>query len=756
MADDALRSDLANSTDPAKGAALVGYRGRNTFDRLSDTISVRDFYSQFPGWETDATALLNAFFSHVTANPKQCVLALEPNTVYTVTGRLDSQPGMQLDGYGATISFDRTDGSLNQQFTVRAGATVRNIKFTVTTGHQIIRFIALLDDATMENFTIDSADEQVHFRDPGSNYLGCLMIWGHRVSLRNFRVNNWGIPILFYSADNVWKEDAEIGNFVINHYTKGIITDGGIRARIHDGMFYLESTQATTNPGHNAISGGLGDHSSIDNIYIHQSGEHAIYLSRNEQTAATGLSIKNVLVNKCGQCGLKLRWQNDVSISGYSVLDCADTSDVGTNEDGLRLEFCDRVDINGYSVKVKDRPYSCYNGAIISGCNNVYINGFSVDKPFSDGIRIVANTRASSGIYINGLSVLRSGAGAVLVDSLDTGFNISEIYIAGMLVVNPANAAITINTLGGASGNFSFSGHYVGSTAYLDDQSGLVPISVNFTRGTVNGYGRQEKTNFFDSSAYSPGESTTGSLGVIRLTNPFATEENGSYGGAIAFAGFGIASGRRKAAIAAKQMTASGNNIGITFQSTSSTTTSTDVVYDTAVAYGNAFLPGVDNARNLGSASYRWSTVYAVTGAINTSDARLKTQITPFTDSEISCAKALAKEIGWYKWLDRVAEKGDDARKHIGMTVQRAMEIFESYGLDPLSYGAICHDSYKAVPEIKRTDSETGEEIVEQGARPAGDVYSFRWDELSAFIMRGIVAGQDDLESRVAALEATR
>lgn len=752
MADDALRDDLANSADPAKGAALVGYRGRTAFDRLSDELSVRDFYSQFPDWETDATNLLNTFFNYVAENPKQCVLALEPNTVYTVTGLLNSQPGMQLDGQGATISFNRTDNSLNQQLTIRAGATVRNIKFTVTTGHQIMRFIALLDDVTMENFTIDSDDEQTHIYHEVNNYLGCLILRGHRVSLRNFRINNWGTPIMFYSVNTQW-EDAEISNFVMNHYKKGIVTGGGIRTRIHDGMFHLKSTDASTNPGNNAISGGLGDHSSIDNIYIHETGEHAIYLSRGEETQATGLSIKNVLVNKCGQCGLKLRWQNDVSISGYSVLDCAYNNSTGTNEDGLRLENCDRVDVNGYSVKTKDSPRSCYNGAIISGCNNVYINGFSVDKPLSDGIRIVANSRESSGIYINGLSVLRSGAGAVRVDSLEAGYNISEVYISGMLIVNPTAAAITINTLGGASGNFSFSGQYVGSAAYLDDQSGLIPISVNFTRGNISSYGRQEKTAFLDSSAYSTGESTTGSLGVIRLTNSFAPDESGSYAGAISFSGFGIASGRRKAAIAAKQMTESGNNVGIAFQSTTSTTTSTDVVYDTAVAYGNAFLPGVDGSRNLGSASYRWNTIYAVTGTINTSDARLKTEITPFTATEISCAKALAREIGWYKWLDRVAEKGDSARKHFGMTVQCAIKVFESYGLDPLEYGAICHDTYDAIPEIKKKDAETGTEIVMQEARPAGDVYSFRWEELSAFIMRGIVAAQDNFESRLAVLE---
>ena len=50
MADDELRSDLANATDPAKGAALVGYATPGTGaiaqtvkDKLDQNIDVRDF-----------------------------------------------------------------------------------------------------------------------------------------------------------------------------------------------------------------------------------------------------------------------------------------------------------------------------------------------------------------------------------------------------------------------------------------------------------------------------------------------------------------------------------------------------------------------------------------------------------------------------------------------------------------------------------------------------------------------------------------
>ena len=53
-----------------------------------------------------------------------------------------------------------------------------------------------------------------------------------------------------------------------------------------------------------------------------------------------------------------------------------------------------------------------------------------------------------------------------------------------------------------------------------------------------------------------------------------------------------------------------------------------------------------DNTRTLGTGALRWSTVYAGTGTINTSDAREKTPVRPLTLDEINAAKQLSKEIG--------------------------------------------------------------------------------------------------------------
>ena len=177
------------------------------------------------------------------------------------------------------------------------------------------------------------------------------------------------------------------------------------------------------------------------------------------------------------------------------------------------------------------------------------------------------------------------------------------------------------------------------------------------------------------------------------------------------------------------------------------------VVYEVA----GAVRPGADNTQTLGSASYRWSTVYAGTGTINTSDARAKTPVRGMTDAEIAAAKDLSKEIGVYQFLQSVIDKGTDARQHIGLTVQRAAEIMTGHGLDPWSYGFMCHDTWAdqyGAAECQDGDegavkSETFRSGWERQSvvRPAGDAYSFRYDQLVLFIARG-------LEARIAALEA--
>lgn len=143
-----------------------------------------------------------------------------------------------------------------------------------------------------------------------------------------------------------------------------------------------------------------------------------------------------------------------------------------------------------------------------------------------------------------------------------------------------------------------------------------------------------------------------------------------------------------------------------------------------------ALTPNTAGGLTLGSSANPWSTVYAQVGSINTSDAREKTEVAPLAPAEVAWAQDLASEIGTFRFLSSVAEKGGGARHHVGLTVQRAIALAEARGLDPRAYGLVCHDEWEG-----------------------GDRFGFRPDQLALLLIGGQVAHIAALEARLAALE---
>lgn len=163
-------------------------------------------------------------------------------------------------------------------------------------------------------------------------------------------------------------------------------------------------------------------------------------------------------------------------------------------------------------------------------------------------------------------------------------------------------------------------------------------------------------------------------------------------------------------------------------------------------AYG--ITPGNDNTKSIGSSVARWNTVFATTGAINTSDEREKQWRGSLNDFELSAAKRIAAEIGVYQWLDAIAEKGENgARLHVGVRAQKVFSILESCGLDWRRYAWACHDKWDE-RQAQAAVWEKGQLVsTEVPYMAAGDRYGVRPDQLALFL----IAAQ---EQRLAALEA--
>lgn len=162
------------------------------------------------------------------------------------------------------------------------------------------------------------------------------------------------------------------------------------------------------------------------------------------------------------------------------------------------------------------------------------------------------------------------------------------------------------------------------------------------------------------------------------------------------------------------------------------------------------FVPGADNAYDVGSASFRPRQYYGANATISTSDARLKTAPRDMTDAEVSAFSVIARLPNVWQWIARVESEGDAARLHAGPTVQAAIAVMEAHGLAWNEYAAFCYDEWGEEAEV--SNPETGE--VLQAYRPAGDRYSFRREELLAWIVRAQAAQLDSLSARVAAIEA--
>lgn len=150
----------------------------------------------------------------------------------------------------------------------------------------------------------------------------------------------------------------------------------------------------------------------------------------------------------------------------------------------------------------------------------------------------------------------------------------------------------------------------------------------------------------------------------------------------------------------------------------------------------NFLRPGGDNARTLGTASNRWSTVYAATGTINTSDENLKQDIGDLIAAERLVAQDIKGLIKRFRFKDAVQLKGDGARIHVGVIAQEVAAAFEARGLDPERYALFCRDDWEDQVERIVVDGEPTDEF--QVVVPAGSRLGIRYEEMLSFVVAAL------------------
>lgn len=382
-------------------------------------------------------------------------------------------------------------------------------------------------------------------------------------------------------------------------------------------------------------------------------------------------SWENEIINFTGYIGnlkgaIYADSANQNNTVGLYMTGCAEQSlQIGGDSTGRR----NRANVfNGVTVQQSGGPEGCL---VVADADNTVINGLYSESNNSKGApRVVLIKDSAVATSINGVSHLSGGAIVIRNDGKATTVNsVSSSNITGAIVNN------------------QLTGTCVASN--IEWMPGVTPTGVKFADNSTAKTGQ-----YFDGSGFSD----------IKIN---------SFSPTLTFSD--LSAGVKKSRIRYDQ-----DVMRLEYDALNDGTYSQVMWYfDPAVpefVVDGAVRPQTDNSRALGGSARRWSTIYAGTGAINTSDFNLKEQITDLSDTEKAVALSLKPLIKKFKFKDAVAAKGEDARWHIGVIAQEVISAFEAQGLDAFKYGIVCLDAL---------DDDTLR-------------HSIRYDELIIFILAAL------------------
>ena len=166
------------------------------------------------------------------------------------------------------------------------------------------------------------------------------------------------------------------------------------------------------------------------------------------------------------------------------------------------------------------------------------------------------------------------------------------------------------------------------------------------------------------------------------------------------------------------------------------------------------FRPNKNGSVYLGYEGFKWKVLYCGDATIHTSDKRLKTDITSFTDTLLDAWE----NVNWvsFRFKEAIQIKGEEnARIHFGLIAQDIQDVFTENDLDATRYSFFCHHSWDAEDATYDQDGNLLDE-----AREAGDEYAIRYAETlaieAAYQRRKIKQLEEknrELEERIRVLE---
>ena len=750
----ALTTQLANQTDATLGDALIGFKqantsglisgavGRTVHQKLQDLVSVKDFGATGNGTTDDTTAIQAAIYYAQTNGG--CVYL--PAGVYIISNSLNVQinsgglpykrPSIRGDGVGATTILQTANASglvINGSLADPADY-MELADFTIQgrDGANYGTGVAFSDSAfvNITNVEVTGWEIGVYGIDTLSITFTRLV---SRFNVNGFRFESSGSGTGYTSEPNAITmlgctigNNTNYGGWVVGAgtftFVGGSIESNGEGTTMSSSKWGLRITNSGGNFAQQSANGF-----SLQGVYFENNGGQANLWV--EQTVLRP-GVTGSIVG-CSFAVLRL------SYPAASVYLAASSS---TYAFPVAFTGCGWAGLDSYTPS-SSRPtinnVSSVFPLALTGCSF-----YSTTDQYKQGApnRYEGNVEAVGYYDLNGNPLGSGGTGSLntvltvgntsALNGIFGGNGTSSGVLIGTKTYNSVNYAgigaypATLYLANGASNSTTYAVEFNNANFQpAVDSSAATALTLGAASRRWNGFYLNNTFNWNGYAIPSPGGST--SL-FLRNDGTWATPSGGGSGvstfntrsgavtlnssdvtGALGYTPY--ADSNPNGFITSSGTAANANNLtgGTLYTSSYTLYSSTSLV-----AIGNSsgagvfvnsstnFAPSSDNIMTCGSSGFRWTTVYAATGTINTSDATQKEQVADLTVAELAVARRIKGLFKTFKFKDAVAAKGDGARIHVGVMAQDVQAAFAAEGLDANRYGIFCSDTVDDVTTL--------------------------------------------------------